>query len=447
MTLSPPSLPIGAEWPRAGAELPALRIAASTGWRHDGVRMELRGDGGGLRAAGAGFPLVDEMELGDRSGDVTVGAASVEWGAGGERSRVATALELPLLYLECEGGSAAWRTQLAEPAVDAAPDGTRLLLRSTTTGERALFAVRSGRLAYERDGSGLHLTWRGDRRLVLVAIAAQDEADLGRSIDLLARRELNGLGRQRNQHAEQLHRGGVAVELPEPADARALVEWAKVHADARLGAWIARGGYSGNRDAAESLARGLLAAGLSERPRALLRMGSGKAESFSRLRERYRAWVGESPDQGHGESPALPAEEHLETGPWQAPSLAEVAAGRASDRDIGSVLTELIEGAWGVSPDAPHGAVAVAPILPGEWSRLALSRLRVGRSVLDVRLRRRGETVGFAVRRGAGPRIAVRCTVRGVPVREMLLDGEPIGGTEARFDAEAEHHILLHTGP
>src|SRR5690606_17382643 len=99
-----------------------------------------------------------------------------------------------------------------------------------------------------------------------------------------------------------------------------------------------------------------------------------------------------------------------------------------------------------IRPDAPRGEVALAPALPANGTLGAVSRLRIGRTVLDLRLRRRAGMVSFAVRRGAGPKIIASCDLRHLAASEVLLDGEPLGAAAARFEVEGEHELLIHPG-
>ena len=358
-----------------------------------------------------------------------------------------TALELPLFAWErALGGTSSWSVPLSAQIAETDEAGSRLVLRSRASDSRLLLNVTAGRLAVSGGG---RITWTSDGPGRLVVLAAADDADLDRTNDLLGRKGLTGLGRQRAQHAEQLHRGGVAMRAAGLAGLDDAVEWAKVRADALLGARLA-----GDLDelagaAAEiRLAEGLLAAGLTHLPRTFYRRGTGEdLRGWRAFEQQFVAWTREPDESAEAGLPATdvsspPAEAALDRA--RAPAAAEIAGGRVDAESVASLLIGSLGSLWGVGPDAPHGRVMLAPDLVTLGGAAALSRLRVGRSVLDVRVRRRGEVVSLAVRKGAGPPIAVDCTIRGATVRDVLIDGHPVGGMRARFEARASHDVQLH---
>jgi hypothetical protein len=127
-------------------------------------------------------------------------------------------------------------------------------------------------------------------------------------------------------------------------------------------------------------------------------------------------------------------------------AMAEPLAGAAPGGGAGEDLRAVIEDQWGVAPDAPNGAVGLRPRLPAGWGRAGLSRLRIGRTILELRFRRRSAVTQLGVRRVMGPAIAVDCELPGVPVDAAELDGVALGSGRARFEATGEHELILH-GP
>jgi glycogen debranching enzyme len=106
------------------------------------------------------------------------------------------------------------------------------------------------------------------------------------------------------------------------------------------------------------------------------------------------------------------------------------------------VISPVIEGLWGVVPDALNHTVQVSPYLPNGWNEMALRRLRVGPTTLDLRLRRRPGRIRLRIERVHGPRIRFAATVRSqAPVDHMTLDDEPLGGSRAVFEASGEHEL------
>jgi len=104
-----------------------------------------------------------------------------------------------------------------------------------------------------------------------------------------------------------------------------------------------------------------------------------------------------------------------------------------------------IEGLWGVVPNALEGAVRLAPWFPPDWDGMALDRLRVGRTVLNVRMRRRFGQVAARVERAHGPRIHVDFALRGGAASEsVMLDDVELRGARVAFEADGSHALVWH---
>ncbi|HEU4830522.1 MAG TPA: hypothetical protein VFT04_15120 [Gemmatimonadales bacterium] len=425
----------------------AVEVTGASAWQHDGHRMHLAGHGTQLESVRAGSLVMDEIRSG-RGDALLLHADRAETRRSGKiLDRWATALEIPLFIWErTEGGVMSWTTPLSAGGTGLNDTATRLVLRSQASGERLVFEASSGRVAVADDN---RITWTAEGPGRLVAIAAMGDADLDRSLDLLNRRTLPGLGRQRAQHAEQLQRGGAALRaatIPGLADA---FDWAKVRADALLGAWIAgdRVGLHGPA-VHRLLAEGLLAAGLSQLPRALRRQldtnEGGDPAEYSKM---IAAWTGELPGGSDsarsGRRQERERERPADGGHEVIPGSHAIATGQVDASGIASVLAGAIRSLWGVVPDAQRGVVQIAPDLAQLGGSAALSRLRIGRTVLDVRLRWRGEVVSIAIRRGAGPPIAVDCALRSAEVGELLVDGQAVTGSRARFEVRDAHDLQM----
>jgi hypothetical protein len=226
----------------------------------------------------------------------------------------------------------------------------------------------------------------------------------------------------------------------------AAFDWAKVRGDALLGGLLRETQPGADPlPTIVSLAEGMLAAGLSEHARMLRRTPALSEGEPGTAAARLDVWTGES------ELSAVPRDanqpilaERFLPAAFRAPPVEEIASGAVDAGGIAALLTAAIGGLWGVLPDAPHGAVTLGPEAASLGSSAALSRLRIGRTVLDVRLRSRGEIVSVAVRRGAGPAIVVDCTLRGVPVAETLVDGEAMRGARGRFEVRDAHDVQFH---
>jgi hypothetical protein len=104
-------------------------------------------------------------------------------------------------------------------------------------------------------------------------------------------------------------------------------------------------------------------------------------------------------------------------------------------------LLEAVASLWGLEPDAPDAALALAPILPAGWSGYALRRLRIGRSLLDLELRRRPGAIVVRTAHLFGPRLVVTIDLRGVGVETTEVDDIALAGGRARFEAHARHEV------
>ncbi len=107
-------------------------------------------------------------------------------------------------------------------------------------------------------------------------------------------------------------------------------------------------------------------------------------------------------------------------------------------------LLEAVAALWGLEPNAPDGALVLAPAAPAGWDGFALRRLRVGRTLLDLEVRRRPRSLVVRAAHLFGPRLVLTVGVRGVDIEGVEVDDVPLGGTWARFEAHARHEIRFH---
>lgn len=90
-----------------------------------------------------------------------------------------------------------------------------------------------------------------------------------------------------------------------------------------------------------------------------------------------------------------------------------------------NVLHPVLTGMLGLAPDAPHGRVRIAPQLPADWDRLAVTNIHVGATSFDVTFVREGATVRFHFEKTAGPDLDVTLDPRlplGTTVRAAEAD-------------------------
>jgi len=104
-------------------------------------------------------------------------------------------------------------------------------------------------------------------------------------------------------------------------------------------------------------------------------------------------------------------------------------------------LLEAVASLWGLEPDAPDAALSLAPIVPAGWTGYALRRLRIGRSLMDLELRRRPDAIVVRTAHLFGPRLVVTVDLRGVGVEATEVDDVALAGGRARFEAHARHEI------
>jgi hypothetical protein len=119
------------------------------------------------------------------------------------------------------------------------------------------------------------------------------------------------------------------------------------------------------------------------------------------------------------------------------------AAGAAPVRTAAAVAAAAVEGLWGVRPNALETAVRLAPWFPPDWELMELERLRVGRTVLGVRLRRRFGQVAARIERIHGPRIHVEFELRGAqPSETVILDDIALAPGRVAFEADGRHALV-----
>jgi hypothetical protein len=114
-------------------------------------------------------------------------------------------------------------------------------------------------------------------------------------------------------------------------------------------------------------------------------------------------------------------------------------------RTAAMVAGATVEGLWGVRPNALESAVRLAPWFPPEWEQMELERLRVGRTVLGVRLRRRFGQVAALIERIHGPRMHVEFELQGAPPAEsVMLDDVALPPGRVAFEADGRHALVWH---
>ena len=416
---SPPPLPpFDGEWREGGSPAWGRRVRpTATGFDFPGAALLTD-----LRVAGAGERRVAALE-----------EPCLVWEGGRE------------LSCHIDLGSADLRFERSV-------DGDRLWLGTESRAGECLVGCVGGTLSVEGEGDGVRLTARGSGTVRILILASTNEEDRDRSLRILARRGFGGLQDQRMRHAEQLRGLALATSTPDAGADRALAE-----AVVALDAGIVEEG--GRRTVVDLVGTGtaLLAAGLREQVRDLLRAPFEGADHL-RLYTRYAAWVGdddflrkrwpeaaralgvwasERPEGGLA-AELLPLAELVgDLGSIGILDGLEARGGAAAD-GAGNALDGALA-RWGVVPLALDGMVRLSPVLPEGWDRMILERLRVGRTTLDLRLKRRAGGIVLNARVTHGPRIFLQVTpVLPFTPTGILVGDEQLPGPALRAEVEQE---------
>ncbi len=108
------------------------------------------------------------------------------------------------------------------------------------------------------------------------------------------------------------------------------------------------------------------------------------------------------------------------------------------------VISPVIEGLWGIVPSALDDEVAIAPWLPPDWPRMSLRRLRVGRTVLDLEVRRRPAQLAVRIARSFGPGILVTLSPRlDREPESVAVDDVVMAGASVRFQVRDRHEAIF----
>lgn len=115
----------------------------------------------------------------------------------------------------------------------------------------------------------------------------------------------------------------------------------------------------------------------------------------------------------------------------------------APDLAVGwGVVGDVIERLFALGPDALAGRLACRPALPGEWREMALEKLRVGATTLDLLVRRTPSALVLRASRLHGPRLRLEVEPpAGASVTGVMVDEVPLGAPRAAFELAGEHEV------
>ncbi|HEU5218518.1 MAG TPA: hypothetical protein VFU23_07655 [Gemmatimonadales bacterium] len=112
--------------------------------------------------------------------------------------------------------------------------------------------------------------------------------------------------------------------------------------------------------------------------------------------------------------------------------------------DAEAFLREVVAGLFGVRADGEGGRFIVAPWLRSDWRSMAIRRLRLHRSIVDVEVRPRVEWAAIRLRLTFGPSIALALSVRNAgPVGRVTMDEIPLQGDRPVFTLTDEHEAMF----
>ena len=351
------------------------------------------------------------------------------------------ALEEPVVLWEWDGpGAVTVEMTLVLPAGDLryerSEDGTRLWIGATAASRELLIGAIGGTLDASERAGAVRLDARGERRLRLVVVGAEDEEDRERTLRALARKGFAGLQAQRRRHTAQLDGLAVRSRTPDPSRDAALA--AEVH---RLDASL-RQGPGGHFHFLDPLIEGsaLVALGIREPVRDALRAPL-EDPALLELFATYAAWSGID-EFVVRHWPRVEARMRQDLDPRRARALLPVAEGvgghgavtacaaLAGEGEAPAVpVPPALEALWGIAPEGIDAAITLAPELPDGWPEMTLERLRIGGSTLDVKVRRRPAGLAVKCRLTHGPAVVVRLAPRLVtPASGILLHDEQVPG-------------------
>jgi hypothetical protein len=354
-------------------------------------------------------------------------------------------------------------------------------MRVTLSHEPATAQIMAAAGALTAHGTRFEVSGEGLVRVILAG--ASSEAELGRILDALKRRKLRAYRQERILHARRLEERLTVFEAPDSALVRGFA-WAKVRLDATLAETPGVGRSVLQADAATRfryltadagrVGSAALAAGDREIARDVLRFlargrdRGGRVPSeigtsglawhddpscealVAQLAATYLAWTG---DRALLEKywPALevpppepsPILAAWRDGNWEPAleSLHRISA-KSADTNSADLVRGVVEGLWGAEPDASREALSLEPYLPEDWHEMTLRRLRIGATLLDLRLRRRPGAIALRVERLQGPRLRLSVSLRSrAPLAGLTLNDEPLGGGRAVFDVGSEDEV------
>lgn len=149
---------------------------------------------------------------------------------------------------------------------------------------------------------------------------------------------------------------------------------------------------------------------------------------------------------------AVKAEEGSGLTAWDESDLAHLlitaqAFGRVGPRalpDGAGFLRDIVSGLFGAATDLAGGRFALSPWLVPEWRRMALRRLRLHRTLVDIEIRPRSEWATVRLEVTFGPPVPLALSVRnGGIVSRVTVDEVVVETERVVFTASGEHEAMF----
>lgn len=114
------------------------------------------------------------------------------------------------------------------------------------------------------------------------------------------------------------------------------------------------------------------------------------------------------------------------------------AEGRAA---VAAALEAAARGALGLEAGAGEAVLRLRPVARLPWPRIGAEGVRIGDTVLDLGVTRRGGRMGLRLERLQGPPVRVEARVADAATVATAVDDVPLEGGTARFELLGRHEV------
>lgn len=109
-----------------------------------------------------------------------------------------------------------------------------------------------------------------------------------------------------------------------------------------------------------------------------------------------------------------------------------------------AVVDEVVHGVWGLAPSALDERLAISLTPWASTEKMALTGVRVGRTTLALRYRRRPAQVVLRCEVTRGPALRVRAALGGTAAAvDVTVDEVALGSGRAVFEASGGHELVF----